>query len=360
MTIERVDLLPFSIPLHEPLKTARTSIDARAGWLVRIVAVDGWVGVGEAAPHPHSPPAQVRDELPQMRALAARLEGLPLDAALEHVARARVSSRWIACGFDTALWDLRARSRGVSVASLLGVRRSAVPINGLLGASSIDGCLREAEELVARGFTHAKRKVAHDEQRAAAEVTALGEAFPELKIRLDANGRWTPAEAYRACTVLCAPNVEWIEQPVAPGDEDVAPMLRADTGVRIALDESICSADDARALIEQGACDALVLKLVQVGGISEAVRVAEVAAESAVPVAVTSAFDTGVGLAAALAVAEAVPGPLAPCGLATGPLLDGDVVANPFDVAPMVGGTASQGLGVVLESAVLENGHEPR
>lgn len=353
MKIARVDLLPFSIPLVRPLETARGRIGARSGWIVRLETPAGVVGLGEAAPHPHAAPEEVATEAVQLETTSVRVrqrDRAGFDALLGCL---REAPRWIACGFDTALWDLRARVEGAPLPDLLGAHRTILPVNGLLEAHELDACIEEARDLVRRGFTHAKRKVSRDLDRTRREVAALAEAVQELKIRLDVNGTWSAAEAPSACAALAMPNVEWIEQPVGPGEEKVGARLRAEGGVRIAFDESVRGVEEAGRLVRDGACDALVVKLVQVGGISEAVRIVEAAARTETPVAITSGFDTGVGLAAAAAVAAAAPGPLAACGLATGPLLAGDVVSEPFPSAPTVQVGRGPGLGVTLDESSL-------
>ncbi len=353
MKIVDVDLLAFSIPLIRPLGTARGAIAERSGWIVRLVAADGTIGLGEAAPHPHAAREDAQREAARLPEIAARLRGADLSFFEDIVLRVGREPRWVACGLDTALWDLRARGRGLSLVELLGARRPRVPINAVIEADDLTGCLREARVAVADGFTCAKRKIAGDIDTTAAEVAALGAAEPGLALRLDANGTWDPPQARDACARLAAPNVEWVEQPLASGDVDALAALRREVGVAVAADESVGGAADVVALAEHGACDAIVVKLVQVGGLSPARDVARVAAQAQLPLAVTSGIDTCVGIAAGLAFGAAVPGTLAACGLSTGALLSGDLSLEPIVRGASMRPPPGLGLGVELDPEAL-------
>lgn len=348
MKVASVDLLPFAIPLRRPLVTARGTIRARAGWIVRFRAEDGTIGLGEAAPHPHDTGRGVEESRAALERACVRWQGADVSQFENAGAFDAATPLWVASAFDTASWDLRARLRDESLASLLGARRGRVPVNALLEADGVEACVREAEDACRRGFTTAKRKVDRGGERTVAEVLALGAAVPQMRLRLDANGVWNEAEAGVACARLARANVEWIEQPLAVGLEAAWPGLRRAAAVPLAADESVRSAADVAALAAAGACDGVVLKLVQVGGLTEALAAARSAASADLPVAVTSGIDTGVGLAAALALAAAVPGRLAPCGLSTAPLLSGDVVRASLLPEPWMTPPAGPGLGVEL------------
>ncbi len=349
MRIERVDLLPFSIPLARPLRTARGTIRERSGWIVRLRAEEGTVGLGEAAAHPHAAPAAAEREAGALAPLGASLSGACLDRFEDLVADLRTLPRWIAAGVDCALWDLRARAAGRSLAATLGGRRARIPVNAVLDASDAEGCVEQGAAVARAGFTHAKRKIGSDLAETVREVRALAAAVPHLAVRLDANGVWSNAQAHAACARLSSENVEWIEQPLAPGDLTAMARLRREAPVPLAADESVRSKDDVDALAGEGAADAIVVKLVQVGGVSEGCQALGAAARAGLPAAVTSGVDTTVGLAAALAVASAAPGTLAACGLATGSMLAGDPCRTRLAEGPSMAVPDGPGLGVELD-----------
>jgi O-succinylbenzoate synthase len=181
------------------------------------------------------------------------------------------------------------------------------------------------------GCTTAKVKVAavgqtsgEDEERLRAVRDALG---PAGKIRIDANGAW---DADRATTLLprydrAAGGLEYAEQPCR-AVEELATVRRA-VDVPIAADESIRRADDPQRVAELEAADVAVLKVQPLGGVRACLRVAE---QIGLPVVVSSALETSVGIAAGVALAAALPRLPYACGLATVSLLERDVVDDPL------------------------------
>lgn len=190
---------------------------------------------------------------------------------------------------------------------------------------------RAAELVAASGCRTAKVKVAgpgvpigDDAARVAAVRQALG---PDGRLRVDANGAWTVDEAVTAIAVLAdaAGGLEYVEQPCRSVDELAA--LRGRVDVPIAADESIRLASDPLEVARRGAADIAVIKVAPMGGVWAALRVAT---GCGLPVVVSSAVDTSVGLAAGLALAGALPDLPYACGLGTATLLTADVCTNPL------------------------------
>ncbi|GAA3437221.1 O-succinylbenzoate synthase [Kutzneria kofuensis] len=191
-----------------------------------------------------------------------------------------------------------------------------------------------AHEIVAKsGCGTAKVKVAdHPESLAEdiARLEAVRDALgPQGAIRVDANAVWDVDTAVRHIRRLdrAAGGLEYVEQPCRTIEELVAVRRRVD--VRIAADESIRRAEDPLSVDVTQAADVAVIKCTPLGGVRRAMRVAEAAG---LPVVVSSALETSVGLAAQLALAGALPELGFACGLGTLSLLKGDVVRDSFRV----------------------------
>jgi O-succinylbenzoate synthase len=168
---------------------------------------------------------------------------------------------------------------------------------------------------------------AEDIERVEAVRAALG---PDGKIRVDANGGWVPGQAARMLRRLARFGLEYAEQPCATLDELAE--LRRHIDIPIAADESIRRAEDPVRVRAAGAADIVMLKVQPLGGVLAALRVAEACG---LPVVVSSAVDTSVGLSAGVALAAALPELPYACGLGTMSLLAGDVTAAPL--APEAG-----------------------
>ncbi len=183
-----------------------------------------------------------------------------------------------------------------------------------------DGGCRTAKVKVAEpGQT-----LADDEARLEAVRDALG---PDGRIRVDANGGWDVDAAVRAIATLdrAAGGLEYVEQPCG-GVEDLA-VVRRRVAVPIAADESIRRATDPYRVRDLAAADIAVLKVQPLGGVRACLRIAE---DIGLPVVVSSALETSVGIAAGVALAAALPELPYACGLATVQLLTDDLAVAPL------------------------------
>lgn len=164
--------------------------------------------------------------------------------------------------------------------------------------------------------------LADDADRIAAVRDAMG---PQAHIRIDANAAWTLDEALTALPILdrAAGGLEYAEQPCASIDDLAA--LRRKLDIPIAADESVRRAEDPLRVARAEAADLLIMKVQPLGGTA---RCLELADEAQLPVVVSSALETSVGLSAGVALAAALPARAA--GLGTGTFLAGDVTAQPL------------------------------
>ena len=208
------------------------------------------------------------------------------------------------------------------------VRRDRIPINATVPAVAAD----QVPEVLARfpGARTAKVKVAEPGQSLAddvARVNAVRALVPA--VRVDANGGWSVDEAVAAAAALSADgSLEYIEQPCATVPELAA--LRRRVDVLIAADESIRKTDDPLHVVRSKAADVAVLKVAPLGGVT---RMLEIADQIDIPIVVSSALDSAVGIGRGLLAAAALPDLRYACGLGTGGLFVDDIAepAVPVD-----------------------------
>ena len=245
------------------------------------------------------------------------------------------SAVWLAAAIEFAYADLPT------------LKREAIPVNATLPAVTPD----QVEKVLSRfgDFGTVKIKVAESGQSLDDDlqrVQAVRNIYPDARIRLDANGGYSVEDAMNIATALFDSGVslDYLEQPVKTIAEMAELKLRLSkagigsaqaNGVKIAADESVRKVSDPMAVVQADAADILVLKAAPLGGISRAMAIAN---EAALPVVISSALDSSIGLsmgahlAAALPIHSATePGGLAfDCGLGTGALLAGDVTREPL------------------------------
>jgi O-succinylbenzoate synthase len=278
-------LADLGIDRAEPFRVATTTrfrgVTHRDGWLLR-----GPVGWAEFSPFPEYPPA--------------------------------VAARWLRAAVAAATVPPPPAVRGVVE---VNVTVPAVAPADAAARVRTAAC-RTAKVKVAEPG----QELAADEARVAAVRAALG---PDGRIRVDANAAWDVPTAAHALARLdaAAAGLEYAEQPCRTLDE--LRDLRGRTRVPLAADESLRTAADpfAAARAAAGAVDLVVLKVQPLGGVADALRLADAAG---LPAVVSSALETSVGLAVGLELALALPSLAGACGLGTASLLAEDVVDDPL------------------------------
>jgi L-alanine-DL-glutamate epimerase-like enolase superfamily enzyme len=315
----------LAIPFRAPLVTGERIWDARRLALVRVRDEDGTEGIGEAATED---PGGLEDSEGSLRS-----------------------------AHDSARLDLRARDAGRSIAGFLAdTPRERVMVNALIGVMPAGLAADTAGDLVEAGFGCLKLKggdepVGELVGRVRAVRLVVG---PDVRLRVDLNGTLTTDAARELLDDLAPFDLEYVEQPIPPGLGPAAlAALRRRTAVPIAADEAVDGVDAARALIEAGAVDTLVVKPVRVGGLGEAHRIAALAAEHEIGITLSTLFETGIGIAGALQLAATLPGDRAH-GLATAGLLSSDLLERPLDiVSGEMAVPAGPGLGVAIDEAAV-------
>ncbi|MHA7649836.1 o-succinylbenzoate synthase [Mycobacterium sp. ML4] len=218
------------------------------------------------------------------------------------------AAHWLAAGIEAAYHEPPP------------VRRDRIPVNATVPA--VDAA--EVPDVLARfpGARTAKVKVAEPGQSLNDDVDRV-DAVRQLvaTVRVDANGGWSVEQAAEAARALTSGGpLEYLEQPCATVAELAE--LRHRVGVPIAADESIRKADDPLAVVRAGAADVAVLKVAPLGGIS---AMLQIAAQIDIPIVVSSALDSAVGIGRGLLAAAALPELRHACGLGTGRLFVDDV-----------------------------------
>ena len=212
--------------------------------------------------------------------------------------------------------------------------RGRIPVNATVPAVGPD----QAHEIVrTSGCGTVKVKVADHPDSLSEDIArleAVRDALPDGQVRVDANGVWDVDTAVTVIPLLdrAAGGLEYVEQPCATIDE--LARVRRKTSVRIAADESIRRAEDPLKVAVAEAADVAVIKCTPLGGVRRALRVAEACG---LPVVVSSALETSVGLSAGLALAGALPELDFACGLGTVSLFEGDVVGPARALTPVDG-----------------------
>ncbi len=331
-----------AVPFRRPFATGAGMWVEREGWLLRLTDRDGRTGIGEAVLEPQD--GEVASTVLRLliREAVELAQGGTMPSAEELEGHGR-PGRALRAALDAALLDLAG-----APAVRLAASGPGIGVNATLAALGPAASAEAARQAVAAGFRTLKLKVGAEREtqvlaeRVGAVRAAVGE---DVRLRLDANGAWDPATAAERLTGVARFGLEYVEQPLAGDDAQVLAELRRRVQVPVAADETVVSLRAARELLEADAVDVLVVKPARVGGPAVVAEIAAIAAGRGVPIVLSTLFETGIGIAAALAQAAMLPDgaagdsgasrvrPTAPDhGLATAGLLEHDLLLDGLPV----------------------------
>lgn len=221
------------------------------------------------------------------------------------VGRSGLATQAIAA-IDTALWDMKAKRAGLSVAKLLGAHRDEVRCYNTSGGylqASIDEMLDKSSQSLARGIGGVKMKVGHpdrkvDLQRVEAVRKHLGD---NVALMVDANQQWDRTTALRMGRVLEQYNLQWIEEPLDAYDVEGHRALAAQLDTPIGTGEMLTSVNEVADYIQKGAIDLVMHDAPRIGGITPFLKVAQMAENHGLMMAPHFVMEIHLHLAAAYA-----------------------------------------------------------
>jgi o-succinylbenzoate synthase len=333
MRLARFDLYRYGLPFPRPLTLGSITLFQREGLLLKLSGDDGSEGWGETAPLPGISVERQGEAASQLRWLAGSMTGRevkedwvdPYGEFGGELDRVAPSVRF---GFELAVWNLYAASSGRTLPEVVkSTPRNLVPVNGLLAGSPAD-VLVEARRMRDEGYRSIKLKVG---TRSVAEEVALvrelGEELGEgISLRLDANRAWGYEEAAEFVRGTAGVRFEYIEEPLA--DTARLPGLVREFRVPVALDESLVGMEPEK--VEETFAAAFVLKPTLLGGISRTLRAAGRALRLGVTPVLSSAYESGVGTAALVALAAGIGDRPVPAGLDPYRAIAEDVLKTPL------------------------------
>lgn len=185
-------------------------------------------------------------------------------------------------GVDTALWDLKGKMLGVPVVELLGgACRNTMPAYASGGWAGADKIGEQLLSYTAKGFSGVKMRVGimdNTVQESIKRVKAAREALGDnIKLMTDAHGTFSVPEAKQFCRGVEDCNLYWFEEPISPDNKVGTAEVRKATAIPIAAGESEYTAFDVRDLIDLRALDVVQPDSAIIGGITEAMRVSQLA-----------------------------------------------------------------------------------
>jgi len=252
-------------------------------------------------------------------------------------------------GVEMALWDLLGKRDGKPLRQLLGGERDRVDVGVSVGLQeSVPDLVRTVEDYLEDGYRRVKLKIKPG--RDVGDTSAVRQAYPDLKLQVDANSAYT-LESAQALQPLDDLDLLLIEQPLFEDDIWEHHKLQEQFRTPLCLDESIISPRHARYALEMRACRIINIKAGRVGGLSQAVEIHDLCRAQDLPVWCGGMLETGVGRASNLALA-ALPGFVLPGDIsASARYYTRDITRERFTLNPdsTIDVPSAPGLGITID-----------
>lgn len=275
MRIKHIEAWPVDMRLAEPYTIAYETIESASNIFLRIETNTGLCGYGCAAPD-----LQVTGETPHtvLRAMNdAIIPNLKNSdpfrpvMLLERLKDLVPNNPSALAAIDMALFDLMGKTAGLPLWKLLGGFRSSIKTSVTIGIMPLVETIEKVQEWVKKGFKSLKIKGGANVDSDIERIMKVREiAGPLIELRFDANQGYSVEQSIRFVEATRQAKLELIEQPTAKGEPDLLGRVTSEVHIPVMADESLMNLRDAFRLTKRDLMDMVNVKLMKVGGISEA------------------------------------------------------------------------------------------
>lgn len=367
MKIARIEAIPVRIPLKKGMvtKTAHGEIALSEYVIVRIYTDEGIIGLGEATLAPLWTGETWQGCMSVLETLIGPAllgqDPLAITVCRQLMDRCVKLNPFTKAAVEMALWDIAGKTAGLPIYQLLGGKvRDSVRLKMMVGAFDLDRSRSLAEKFLDWGLTCIKVKTGINPQEDFDRVRTVRElAGPGIKMTIDSNCGWSLIQAKETLRRLAEFELSISEQPIMPGDPVAMREVREASTIPIMADESVFTLQDAWNLTVHRAVDVLSIYPGKHCGIAGTVEIANVAKSAGLKCAIGSNLELGIGSAAMLQVAVALPeidSELCPADIIGPHYHEADLLTVPLTLGPSHAQCPTgPGLGVELDEAQLKH-----
>ena len=312
MKITGFKLAKLCVPLVTPFKTALRTVEKIEDIILMVETDTGHVGYAEAPPTAvitgdthgsiidalrlHIMPALMGMDIIGLEALTSAVQG-----AIVHNTNAKAAA-------EIAIYDLHAQARGKPLYEVLGGGSPYLSTDLTISVDTIEKMLADSARALELGYKTLKIKIGKDIDMDIKRILAIYAASAgKAKLILDANQGWSAAQTVRALEELESAGVQLdlIEQPVKADDIDGLAFIKERVNTPVMADESAFSAAQVTELLERRAVDIINIKLMKTGGISGAIKIADIADKFGAQCMIGCMLETSISVSAAAHFAAA-------------------------------------------------------
>lgn len=301
MKISHTEIYRFSIAM-EPFAIATGTMHYAQNVFIRIYTDEGFYGVGECAAFPMIVGETQDTCLILAREFAKLWKGknpLEIEERLEELDWFIARNTTIKSAFDIALYDIAAKAKQLPLYKFLGGERKEIVTDITVGINTSEKMAAQALSFKNNSAEVLKVKLGKKPDDDMARIKTIREAIGmDIPIRIDANQGWSFDDAVKALKGLEEMNIEFCEQPMRSYNDKLLPELRKQTHIKIMADESCYNHFDAERLAETNSCDYINIKLAKSGGITEAKKIHDTAAQHHIPCMMGGMLESRIALSA--------------------------------------------------------------
>lgn len=312
MKIIKVEGWPVTMELAEPYTIAYERVEVATNIFLRVESSSGVTGYGCAAPDEHLTGETTESVLTALdNVVTPTIKGSdPLRPImlLERLKPLLRSQPSVIAAVDMALFDILGKVCHLPLWRLLGGFRDRIRTSITIGILPEKETVERARELVARGFKCLKLKGGIDLESDISKVLLVREAVGrDIELRFDANQGFSVEESLKFVEKTRKARLELFEQPTPKGQPEMLRQVSNTVAIPVMADESLTSLRDAFRIARRGLADMVNVKLMKVGGISEALQINAVARAAGLGVMVGCLDEAALGISAGLHFALARP-----------------------------------------------------
>jgi len=305
MKIVGIEAWPVVMRLEEPYRIAYEAVSETANVFIRVTTNSQHVGFGCAAPDleltGETVESVMRGILETASPLLSKSDPLRRAMLLERLKPHLRSQPAALAAIDMALCDLLGKAATLPLWKVLGGFRDRIKTSVTIGILPERETVERARKWVADGFSSLKIKGGLDVEGDIARVVRVREAVgPNIELRFDANQGFTVEASLRFVEETRHTRLELIEQPTPKGDPGLLRRVTKRATIPVMADESLMTLRDAFRIARRGLADMVNVKLMKVGGISEALQINSVAKSAGLEVMVGCMDEAALSIAAGL------------------------------------------------------------
>jgi len=303
--ITSIDFCPVPMRLTTPYTIAYETINDVTNIFLQIKTSKGISGYGCAAPDQAVTGETVFQALESFETVinSTLIGSDPLRAAalMEQLAISLPNQPSVLAAVDMALYDILGKVAGLPVWKLLGGYRSFIKTSITIGIINVDNTIREAKKFIDQGYTCLKIKGGKDVEDDILRINKLRDYIgPSIELRFDGNQGYTLDDTLYFLKQTEEAALELIEQPIPKGEMGLLEKITNTASLPIMADESLMNLRDAFRLARKDVVDMVNVKLMKVGGISEALQINAVARSAGLEVMVGCMDEAALSIAAGL------------------------------------------------------------